>query len=227
MVLLMIRLGFWQLDRAAEKVELHQHFAERATAPRLSLDGTATEEASDELWRPALLSGTPMSPMLLLDNRVRNGIPGYEVLTPVRLPDSRTVLLNRGWLKAPQRRDEWPEIAPLGTLSNARGRIAPAPSTGIRLGNAAPERGPDGTWRIQDLDFPRLSKTLKTRLEPYQILLDADQAGGFDRAWILPDPSSAKHEAYAFQWFAMAAALFFLTLYHGLRRTGPQPSSTP
>ena len=222
---LMVRLGFWQLDRATQKKQLHEAFTERANAPRLPIESASTSNVAGQLWRPALLTGAPLTTVLLLDNRVRDGLPGYEVLTPVRLPDERTVLLNRGWLQAPSRRDQWPTVSPVATLSDVHVRIAPSPSTGIRLAAFSPERGPDPFWRIQAIDFAALSSTLGLPLEPYQLLLDADQPDGYDRVWALPDPSSAKHEAYAFQWFAMAFALMSLTVYYGFFR--PKPTTPP
>lgn len=225
--LLMTRLGFWQLERATQKKQLHQAFTERSNAPRLPLESASTNEITEQLWRPARLTGAPLTTVLLLDNRVRDGIPGYEVLTPVRLPDARTVLLNRGWLQAPARRDEWPTVSPISALTGVHVRIAPSPSTGVRLAAFAPERGPEPFWRIQAIDFAGLSSTLGLPLEPYQLLLDADQPDGYDRAWALPDPSSAKHEAYAFQWFAMAIALMGLTVYYGFIRFKPQAPATP
>lgn len=223
-VLLLIRLGFWQLDRADEKKQLHQRFAARASASPLHLDAASSEQIAGELWRPALLNGSALAPVLLLDNRVRAGVPGYEVLTPIRLDDARVVLLNRGWLSAPERRDLWPEVPPMARLNEVKARIAPSPSTGISLAPFVPEAGPRGMIRIQHIDFSALSAALKLPLEPYQLLLDADQADGYDRQWLLPNPDAAKHQAYAVQWFAMAGALLILMTYYGFRRS---PRNSP
>src|SRR3990170_3607683 len=48
---------------------------------------------------------------VLLDNKLRRGRPGYEVVTPLRLAGAREmhVLVNRGWIAAGARRDEIPE----------------------------------------------------------------------------------------------------------------------
>ena len=218
-VLLMVRLGFWQRDRADEKKQLHQRFAARASASPLHLDAASSAQIAGELWRPALINGSALAPVLLLDNRVRAGVPGYEVLTPIRLKDARVVLLNRGWLSAAERRDLWPEVAPMARLNEVKARIAPTPSTGISLAPFAPDAGPGGMIRIQRIDFTALSVALKLPLEPYQLLLDADQPDGYDRQWLLPNPEPGKHQAYAVQWFAMAGALLILMAYYGSRRS--------
>lgn len=223
-VLLMLRLGFWQLDRAEQKTQLHQRFAERATASPLPLQTSSPEEAARELWRPALLSGTALAPVLVLDNRVRDGVPGYEVLNPIQLADGRVVLLNRGWIKGAARRDQWPEVAPMQPLAEVKVRIAPSPSTGISLAPFSTEAGPASMLRVQRIDFAALSAALKLPLEPYQVLLEADQAGGYDRRWPLPSPDAGKHQAYAFQWFAMAAALSILIAYYSFRRSPRNPA---
>ena len=227
LALLMMRLGFWQLDRADQKKQLHERFAARATATPLSVSDSSSDQVAHELWRPARISGSALAPALLLDNRVRDGVPGYEVLAPIRLDDARTVLLNRGWLAAPARRDRWPEILPMQHLENVKVRIAPAPSTGISLAAFSLETGPGDISRIQRLDFPALSVALKLPLEPYQLLLDADQADGYDRRWLLPSPDAGKHQAYAAQWFAMAGVLLILMAFYGFRRSTPNPAETP
>lgn len=227
MTLLLARLGFWQLDRAEQKKRLYERFTERATAPRLPLANVTAHEAANQLWRPAVLTAAPLSTVLLLDNRIHEGVAGYEVLSPMQLMDGRVVLVNRGWLKAPTRRDEWPVVSPMHTLTDAGVRIAPSPSTGIRLGEFTPERGPEPVWRIQTIDFQALATALGMPLEPYQVLLDEDQPGGYARAWVLPGPSSGKNEAYAFQWFAMATAMLALTVYYGFLRPQPQLPTAP
>ena len=217
------RLGVWQTHRAEEKTRLYQAFHERATATRIALASRPASEPLAELWRPALVSGTPQAPTLLLDNRVQGGKVGYEVLNPLRLADGRTVLVNRGWVQAPPSRDEWPRIPMPSSFLDATVRIAPAPSMGIRLAGFGVEKGPRELVRVPSLDFKALSAILGIPLEPYQLLLDEGQPDGYDRHWKLPDPDAGKHQAYAFQWFAMATAMLILTCYHGFRRLQPRP----
>ena len=76
---LLMVLGFWQLDRAYEKQTIVAAFrANQQAAPA----GLATLLAGGNLqYRPAWLTGIlDPSRQIVLDNRVKNGRPGYEVL---------------------------------------------------------------------------------------------------------------------------------------------------
>jgi cytochrome oxidase assembly protein ShyY1 len=71
--------------------------------------------------------------------------------------------------------------------------------------------------------FPQtadLSAALGRPLEPRQLLLEADQPGGYLRNW---QPASAsfppeRHQAYAVQWWSLAALAAGLFLYTNLTR---------
>src|SRR5712671_3436779 len=83
-----ILLGNWQTRRADEKRALG------AQAQRVSVTGTFVPKYS-----------------VMLDNKLRHGAPGYEVVTPLRLSGSDLhVLVNRGWVQAPPTRDVLPEV---------------------------------------------------------------------------------------------------------------------
>src|SRR5687768_2143218 len=82
-----IALGNWQSGRAEEK-------RTAARVERVVVRGQFLHQHT-----------------LLLDNRLRQGRPGYEVLTPLALEDGRThVLVNRGWVAAGASRDTPPAV---------------------------------------------------------------------------------------------------------------------
>ncbi len=213
------KLGVWQLHRAAEKQGLFRQFEATSTAARVDLDTLPPAHASEALWRPVSAAGSYLPSAILLDNRVRNGVLGYEVMSAFRLTSGRAVLVDRGWLKAPALRSDWPVIpTPDTSIHAVAARLAPVPSTGIRLANLPPEQGPDQHWRVQFVDFDALSKTLGLKLDPYILLLDEGEPAGYDRQWGLPQVDDGKHRAYATQWFAMSAAVVLLTIYYTFRK---------
>src|SRR5688572_21770859 len=72
-----IALGNWQSRRADEK----RAAAADLEKKRVSLRG---------VFRPEFT--------ILLDNKIRQHRPGYEVITPLRV-DGEHVLVNRGWME--------------------------------------------------------------------------------------------------------------------------------
>jgi surfeit locus 1 family protein len=225
---LLSSLGFWQLDRARQKRELHELFLERFDEPALDLGLHAAVPPAGQAWRAAHASGRYEGPTLLLDNRIRNGRVGYEVLTAFTLADGQRVLVDRGWVPAGATRDELPALTPPPVApATIRGRLAPPPSTGIDLGSAGPpERVASDVWRVQHIDFAQLAALSPPGFLPVLLYLDATEPGGYDRAWLLPAPDDGKHTAYAVQWFTMAGVVAVIFLLF-LRRRRALPNPTP
>ena len=218
-ITLLCSLGNWQLDRARQKRALHATFVRQLDAPALDLALHAAESLPAQVWRSVVGGGQYGPPVLLLDNRVRDGKVGYEVLSGFTLADGQRMLVNRGWLPAPPTRDTLPVIDVPGGNLTLRGRLAPAPSTGIVLGTAnQPEAAGAGVWRLQHVDFALLSAQFPPGFLPVLVYLDAGEPAGYDRRWVLPAPDDGKHTAYAVQWFAMAATVALIFLFYLRRR---------
>src|SRR5690606_6909242 len=107
---ILVCLGFWQLERAAEKRELQARIEAQRAQPAVTITDLAP--TADPSWRPLLLTGR-FDPRYtwLLDNRTRDGLPGVDVLQV--LPDrtsNQRLPLNRCWL--PWRDRPEPPAAP-------------------------------------------------------------------------------------------------------------------
>ncbi|HMM74550.1 MAG TPA: SURF1 family protein [Gammaproteobacteria bacterium] len=211
LIALLIALGCWQLERAEQKRALRAAFERQLEAAPLDLALHKAEPLINHAWRRVRGTGRYEPPILLLDNRVREGRVGYEVLTAFRLDDGARILVDRGWMAAPPRRTDIPDLGLPAQVTSLHGRLAPAPTTGIILGDAAqPERlGPD-LWRLQHIDFATLDATFAPGFLPMLVYLDEAEPGGYDRDFALPAVDDGKHTAYAVQWFAMAGAVAIL-----------------
>lgn len=201
-----VALGQWQLRRAGYKDALRVHFAAAGIAHPLQRADLLTE------WQRVTLRGQWMADRsVLLDNRLRDRLAGFEVLTPLKLDhDGGIVIVNRGWVAANGDRSKLPRIAtPTGRVEIS-GMTLAAVSPGFSL--AAPRQ--DGAiWQKADLaSFERL---LGGRVGAWLIRQESSAADGLDRAWPAPDFGADKHRAYALQWFAMAATALGLTLWYG------------
>lgn len=208
---LLIRLGFWQLDRAAEKESL-------LAQQELSMSQEAIDlhsilgEVDDFRYRKATLTGRyDPDHQYLIDNQIVNGRAGYFVLTPFQLEGTdRAVLVNRGWIPVNKDRRIMPVLT-IGALKNTLlGRINHFPVVGIKLDGA---EIPTENWPsvVQVVDIKILSDKLERSLLPFQIELDSTMTDGYVREWkrnISMTPE--KHIGYAVQWFGLAITLTIL-----------------
>ena len=95
-----IRLGLWQLDRRDARLEQNAAIASRLEAPPLRLERVPTD-TTGLLYRQVVLRGTAdPARTIVLAGRSHRGSPGVHVYTPVRTARGG-VLVNRGWLPAP------------------------------------------------------------------------------------------------------------------------------
>lgn len=214
LALLFLRLGFWQLDRKAEKESLFERFR---SAPELGIEQAL---AAEEVFARVEAYGRyDPERHLLLDNRIWNGRAGVHVLTPFTLVDGRSLLVNRGWLPLAPDRRSLPEFATGGEARSLRGRLVRPSVGGPRLGGAdelAADRWPQ---LVTYLDLDAAGTALSVPLQPWIVQLDAADESGFgDRQWTPAVMTPQVHGAYAVQWLALAAATVIIWLTLGLRR---------
>jgi surfeit locus 1 family protein len=149
-----------------------------------------------------------------LDNKLRHQRAGYEVVTPLRTADG-TVLVNRGWIAAGPSRDVLPAVhTPPGEV-----RIE-----GIerrRMPHVLQVGKPKGGKVRQNLDIDTFSSETGLRLQRRVIEQHSPLGDGLARDWPAPDSGAAKHEAYALQWYTLAALCVVLLVALGFRREKP------
>jgi surfeit locus 1 family protein len=205
-----VSLGFWQLDRAAEKRALETRYYERQGG--LPIDRPVRPGAL--AFARVRLSGRYLPGLdYLVDNRVRDGRPGYWVVSVFAADDDRRWLVNRGWLAAPPQRSVLPVVpTPDGPVTLV-GIIWP--NTGLPPLLAA-DPWPDA-WprRVQRLDVARMAAA-DPGIVPVEVRLEAGQAGVFAAAPLHLDVLPERHQGYAVQWFALAGVLLIGYVIFGL-----------
>lgn len=195
--------GFWQLRRLDERRALNDRIRERSaeTVPLPPVD--AGTDPDDLAYRRVTVTGTyDAEGELLVRFRIRTGLPGYEVLTPLRT-EQGTILVDRGWIPLTDG-DRWPvpEMAPPSGEVEVTGLLAPPEAGDLRL-----ERRENGSQVIAAVDPARLAAaTGAGRLYPAFLL--ADDGGTPASRYPVPvDPPSltdGPHRSYAVQWFLFA-----------------------
>lgn len=226
-ILATARLGWWQLERAQQKLDLQASIDTRSGLPLLpQADLPRTEaEAAAQQHRPTLLQGRWLAEhTLYLDNRQMNARQGFIVVTPLLLAPGDAVLVQRGWMPR-----DFADRSRLQALPaqpgqvRVAGRLAPPPSKLLALDSAE-----HGLIR-QNLGLPALSREIGVALRPLSVQqttptqagdVDVDAhpqialpADGLLRQWPAVAVGVGKHHGYAFQWFALSALLVGLTLW--------------
>jgi surfeit locus 1 family protein len=210
--LLTARLGWWQLDRAAQKTALQTTLVERARLP--AIDGPASlaatiEAAQAQNQRAVRLVGRwRAAHTVFLDNRQMNDRVGFFVVTPLLLADGSAVVVQRGWLPRDfQQRDR---IAPVPTPDGevvVEGHIAPPPSRLYEFSG-----GDSGRIR-QNLDLDAYARETGLALRPLSVLLadsPATAGDGLRRDWPAPSAGVAQNQGYAAQWFGLSVLIVVL-----------------
>lgn len=206
-----VNLALWQLERAAEKEQLVENNRQRAIAQPVSLQEAAQQQ--DRQYLRVWVRGEydNRSP-LLLDNRVRHGRPGFEVISPFRAENGQWLLVNRGWLLGNADRSQLPPVADVQGVVALTGYLYRSPGQQLMLGEDrwAVEAGPK---IIQNASPEKVAEKLSIPLYDYSLRLDEHTPGALETGWEVVNLTPGKHIGYAVQWAALAVALVILTLF--------------
>jgi surfeit locus 1 family protein len=215
-------LGLWQWDRAQQRTALHEAIAARGQLPPLAAADlrAAGDNTGDLLHRRVVLRGEWLpAQTVFLDNRQMNAVPGFYVVTPLRLEGgSEVVLVQRGWAQRnfTRRADLPPVQTPSGPVE-VRGRLAPPPAKLYAFD--AEEKGPIR----QNLDLARFRAETGLALLPLSVQQTGPASEGLLRQWPQPASGAGKNIGYAFQWWAIAAVIAVLYVWFQFIQPRRQP----
>jgi surfeit locus 1 family protein len=212
-VALLLGLSFWQWQRAAEKSRTLARIASwQAQGPvDLTQLGSISADMRDGIQLD--FNGRWVAPMVwLIDNQMLSGRVGYDVLVAVvdaesTEKDAPVLLVNLGWVAAPQQRDFLPSIsipAKLHVQAIFRTRIK-----GVLLGTNIENKG---VWpmRIQQVDIQSLGDYLQQPLINGMAYQEKNSPYRIHYNPVILPPE--RHKAYALQWFLLALAVVVITL---------------
>lgn len=200
----LVALGCWQWERGRAKAQLLATASVQGAQPTLELDACPAARA---LYRQARARGVYQGRrQVLVDNRIQNGQPGYEVVTPLRLDSGQILAINRGWVPLGESRGVLPHVPVPEGRQTVTGELR-APSHNRFLGAGFTETV-DGVRRVAELHPADLVDGAPACAQV--LLLNPDPAEDFVRRWPLTVMTPQRHYAYAAQWFAMALAVLVL-----------------
>lgn len=209
--ILLMNLGNWQLNRAAEKARQGELIRARTEEPVLNLKEITNFSTAEFLYRRIKLAGHYINDhQYLLDNRTLHGVAGFHVVTPFILDqDDRIVLVNRGWIPLHAREIDRIDINVSSVPTMINGTVKPIPKSFL-----LDEEEKLTTWPriVQALDLGKFETELQLDVIPVLVELDPRDPGGYSREWSDLTVNKDRHMAYAVQWFAMAILLVILYL---------------
>ena len=186
-----VGLGVWQLDRLRQRRERNAIVLAARARPPLVLAGVVPMDsardrrvyasgrydyAHERLWRP----------------RSYEGVPGVDLVTPLRLPDGSAVLVDRGW--APSS-----DAYHVDQAAYREGDSAAVLGIALR---APRSRGDVDPAALRDsVPYPLLPFVVQ-QLPPLAAV-DRSLPPGLIR-WPMPELSDGPHLSYAIQWFSFA-----------------------
>lgn len=216
-VVLTASLGNWQTRRGDDKAARQAEWdAALARAPTLIVNGRDAAAVAARLPQRVQLDGRLVDEATVyIDNRLVDGVAGFQVVTPLALGDGAPwVLVNRGWAARNMADRTQTPRAPVGTAPLRIDGIAVAHvPRALDLG----ERGGvlRGIW--QNLDFDAYERASGRVVARFVVQQTSDTGDGLRRTWPRPDAGADKHRGYAFQWYALAVLIAGLTLFFGAR----------
>ena len=105
LILTCVYLGFWQLDRADQKLSIQTDYQNQLSKEYLDLKEV---QKNPLRYTKIMAKGTFLEPYFLLDNIVHNKKAGYLVMSPFLVED-KIIIVNRGWVDNFSRQ-KFPEI---------------------------------------------------------------------------------------------------------------------
>ena len=209
---LFFSLGLWQIDRGQAKTVLLDEFEKN------SLKSPVYISKDSKKWDRVYVSGTWMSSQqILIDNVIHRGIAGFKVITPLKIEGlNKIILIDRGWIKQNEYRDDIPEINIVEQNETVSG-ILELPELGLVLSeNLVTDEWPKIS---QTKNFDTISKEYDLELYPMILLADPVHKNSLEYIKITPtNMTPIKHYGYSSQWFLMFIVLCFMYIWYGYKR---------
>jgi cytochrome oxidase assembly protein ShyY1 len=213
---ILARLGYWQLQRGEQKEQRLAQIANYQQYDLMSFSSLlSVMKDYDPTGVTVKVQGQFSSPYSwLLDNKIVNGQPGYDVLlafTP--LNTDKAVLVNMGWLRGDYaNRDNLPSFDIPQSVVSIEAFVKAKDLASFALSDQSVNKQ---QWplRTQQVNIERLEK--QSGLSFYPFMMYAQQANdfGFTHHYEPVVMPPEKHRAYALQWFLLALAVVIVFIF--------------
>lgn len=219
-------LGIWQLQRLEWKQGLSARIEARTALQPVTLTDALNkwEKSRDVEYLRVRFKGSFRHDRESHYFTVINGKTGWRVITPLKTPGGRIVLVDRGFVPAAKKQ---PRTRAQGQLEGEQTVIGLARSPGIK-GTFSPENSLEKNnwfWRdLKSMAAAALPAGDVTRVAPFFVEQEASSIpGGWPRGGVTRVKLSNRHLQYAFTWFGLAGALIGVFALHLRGRLRERP----
>ena len=212
-----IQLGFWQYNKAQQKIALQQQIEQGLAVQPVRLPEVVDDVESWRYKRVQFEGEYIPKYQILLDNRVNDNVVGYHVLTPMKVDGSQAyVLVNRGWIAGSLNREVPVVETPVGKQTLQGDIDFPLKKVFTLEAPAVKNETWQSVW--QHMNMQRYKDAVPFEVKPYIVRLEAgSEGGGFRRNWPIPKDRITVHLGYAYQWFGFALTLFVIYIVLNLK----------
>lgn len=204
-------LGVWQVKRYHYKTNLLNEWQQSLNAPAKPLATLLSTQANLQLQHAAVRGQYVNELTMFVQDQIRDNKVGYEVLTPLQIKgEKKLLLIDRGWIETADI-NVVPQVSPVQGEQRITGHIKLLNEYQFMLGDniLQPAKKP---LVMQKIEIAELERVTQQAFFPFVLRLDADNAHGFVREWVITNMMPQRHMAYAVQWFALALVLLIAWL---------------
>lgn len=198
MLSILVSLTIWQLVRSNYKISLINQIQNNKDLDPLHVDNTLKLDQAK--YRKIKLSGKLITDKTIFYYRLKNNVPGFEIITPISF-DNDIILLSRGWIE--KKRE----------LKNSKNSITiEGYLIDLYKQNIV---SPDNRWdkkEIFSINIKNIKENMGIQPLPYILILKSpdelkigDQDLGFDIFNL-----ENKHMGYAMTWGGLAIILIVI-----------------
>lgn len=210
-LLLLIGLGFWQLQRREWKEDMLAHIQAQMAAPPLDLDQIEAPLPIDLDYRHVKIRGVFLpEPQFHMPSKVRQGQVGVHIVSLFQTAEG-VWLVNRGWVPNGEQDKALPPLEPMTITGITRSPPPPGPYT--------PANDPIGNmWYSYDLRAMLSTAQQEATHANWVIEMDAGGVPPPPYAGVTQLDIPNNHLQYALTWFSLAGILLVMAAAARIRK---------
>ena len=209
-VLVLVRLGIWQLDRLAWRRAFNNQYLSQINQPDVNMNLINHPDQFAEMeYRGVFAEGSyDFSNEVFLQNQALDNLPGYHVLTPFKLDNKDlSIMVDRGWIAL----DDINSIKQIDAQTPVTNRISGIIRSSREKTDFGfdPDKGKDINSKFFSIvNLQRINEQIPYPIAPFYIQIGSQNTDEYPVARLSEvEISEGPHLGYAIQWFFFASLL--------------------